>query len=271
MHLALQIRDSSPRSQKIIIWNTIVQHLYDQEASKHDFLVSNQHLTMRDDGTLDIQAQGNFKLAEFALGQMATHLNIPRDYVRRMAGSATGLLAHNINHWLQQTEAKRTVRTLGNNLRTYLSDRYKILDHLPLMQAISPSIMQNGLQIVSANISEEKLYLKAISPRLNGEVRRGMRCTGVVISNSEIGAGSLAVKPLIFRLVCTNGMVMDTATKRYHVGKRNEFEDFEEYISDEARIAEEKSLFLKLRDVIQGSLREEFFNAQLDKLHFYIL
>ncbi len=43
---------------------------------------------------------------------------------------------------------------------------------------------------------------------------------GFVISNSEVGLGSLRVEPLVFRFVCKNGMICkDYAQKRYHVGK----------------------------------------------------
>ena len=40
---------------------------------------------------------------------------------------------------------------------------------------------------------------------------------GVIISNSEVGLGAVSVQPLLYRLVCTNGMVVnDLGERRTH-------------------------------------------------------
>lgn len=247
--------------------NDIVQTLYAQEAERHDYLALTQDMQMSAEGKLILNRYGGFQLTEFALGQLAGHLEIPREYARRLWKDSPELLAENVNYWIKQKSSRRLVRTIGSQMRAFVSDRYKVLDNLPLLEAITPVFEEANLQIVSSDLSPEKFYLKAVSPQLRAEVKlNDVVQAGVVISNSEIGAGSLCVKPLIFRLVCTNGMVLDTAKRKHHVGRKNGHDNIEEYLSDETLQAENKALFLTLRDVIKGSLTDSFFMDQVNKL-----
>lgn len=243
--------------------------LYEQEGVKHDYLVGTSQMRMNDSGEIIIQnSGGNYNLSSHALGQVSTYLNIPRDYIHRMWKDSPKLLSQNVNHWLGQRQERRMVRTLGQDMRAFLSDRYKVMDNFPLLEMIMPVFEQHDLQIISSNLNEENMYIKALSPRLKSEVKVGDTVqAGLCISNSEVGAGSLSVKPLIYRLVCTNGMITDAAQRKYHIGRKlNEFESFNQYLTDETRKAEEKALFLGLRDVISGSLKESFFDSQVQKL-----
>ena len=44
---------------------------------------------------------------------------------------------------------------------------------------------------------------------------------GVMISNSEVGLGAVSIQPLVYRLVCTNGMIVnDMGERRHHVGRQ---------------------------------------------------
>ena len=42
-----------------------------------------------------------------------------------------------------------------------------------------------------------------------------------MISNSEVGLGAVSIQPLVYRLVCTNGMIVnDMGERRHHVGRQ---------------------------------------------------
>jgi hypothetical protein len=90
---------------------------------------------------------------------------------------------------------------------------------------------------------------------------------GFVISNSEVGLGSLKVEPLIYRLVCKNGLIVkDYAQKRYHVGKQIEGEDTAyEIYSDATLQADDNAFFLKVQDVVRTSVDEARFALAVDK------
>ena len=75
---------------------------------------------------------------------------------------------------------------------------------------------------MSCEVTESHLYLKVVNKKLKAEVGIGdVVQAGFVVSNSEVGLGSLKVEPLIYRLVCKNGLIVkDFAQKKYHVGRQ---------------------------------------------------
>jgi hypothetical protein len=83
--------------------------------------------------------------------------------------------------------------------------------------------MDLGLDIKYVNYDRDTLNITAVNPKIEGEVQEGdVVQSGVTITNSEIGNGSLIIQPFIYRLVCTNGMVAPRYLNRFyskHVGK----------------------------------------------------
>jgi hypothetical protein len=111
------------------------------------------------------------------------------------------------------------------------------------------------------------MYIKAVNPRLQTEVAPGdIVQAGVVISNSETGQGAVSVQPLVYRLICTNGMVVnDAAARRNHIGRAN-LSDNENYLlySDETLIADDRALLMKLQDTVKAAVNEASFGKVVD-------
>jgi hypothetical protein len=91
---------------------------------------------------------------------------------------------------------------------------------------------------------------------------------GIVVSNSEVGCGSLAVEQLIYRLVCKNGMVTGSVFRRRHIGRTWESGDdnVSELLSDETRRLDDAALWSKVRDVTTATMDEGFFQQTLNSL-----
>ena len=231
--------------------------------------VGDPHSVVKDP-LMRVGTKGDFSLRPTAHQQVATHLGIPWRYWERMTREAPFLLAANANHWFQQDDSKRMVRTLDNRARAFLSDRYRPLDHANLAQAVLPAFAEVGVDVVSCQVTEDRLYLKAVSPRLQGEVKRGdVVQGGVVVSNSETGRGSLRVESLLYRLICLNGMIASTAIRRTHLGRSTSDgigDDAREHWTGETHAASDHLLFLQVRDVTRGLLTEASFQRHLGKL-----
>ena len=181
---------------------------------------------------LRMNAKG--KLLEYSVGliahkQIASRLNIPYRYYQKMQQEQPALLDENVNTWLQETQERRMIRVLDGRVRAFLSNRYHRLDNLELCALVLPVIREmKGANIVSCEVTESHMYLKVINKRMKAEVTVGdVVQARFVVSNSEVGLGSLRVEPLVFRLVCKNGMICkDFSQKKYHVGRQvNESED----------------------------------------------
>lgn len=151
----------------------------------------------------------DYQVTEIAHRQIAERLNIPFKYYERMRTDFPMLLDANINGWLKLKSEKRMLRTLDGNLRAFLSNRYRRLDNLELVDHILPVIAQmKNCTIASCDITETHLYLKVINKSMKAEITKGdIVQAGFVVSNSEIGLGALKVEPLVYRLVCKNGMI----------------------------------------------------------------
>ncbi len=144
------------------------------------------------------------------------------------------------------------------------------MDNHDLAAAVLPILGEAGVTVESCDLTEKRLYIQAVNRKVLGEVKvGGTVAAGVIISNSEVGFGSLEISPLIFTLACTNGMVLrDGQMKRRHVGRRQggESEDIFELLSNEAKDADDRALFLKVRDLTKLALEEARFREQLQRL-----
>jgi hypothetical protein len=91
---------------------------------------------------------------------------------------------------------------------------------------------------------------------------------GFCISNSEIGLGAVKVEPLIYRLVCTNGMIsQDFSQKRYHVGPAasSETESYEIFADDTLK-ADDEAFFLKVRDTVRAAADVAKFSMIVERM-----
>ena len=202
-------------------------------------------------------------------GQLAQRVQIPQKYYDRMKDSAPDLLAVNLNHWFRANPEKRMVRTLDGRARAFLSDKYRPLDNFDLAEAALPMIKEFGCEVKSCEVTETRFYIKAVTEKIQAEVKVGdIVQAGIAITNSEVGAGSLKVEPLVYRLKCRNGMICaDYGMKKYHIGGigARDFEGAAEFFRTETRIADDKAFFLKVQDTVRGALDKVTFEQIVDK------
>jgi hypothetical protein len=246
---------------------SLAQELERQLDSKKDLIVPSaliRHATDEQGETRLVIEEGNspvhYGVTPLARRQLADKLKIPYAYFERMREDQPTLLDRNVNTWLQSEEDRRMLRTLDGQVRAVLSDRYRRLDNFDLAESVLPILQQlPEVRFESVELTETKMYLKCITPRLKYEMAPGdVVQAGVVISNSEVGQGTLSVQPLLFRLVCSNGLIVpDRSLRKTHVGRAlgGEDERIQVYQDDTLR-ADDKAFFLKVRDVVQAAVSE---------------
>ena len=200
--------------------------------------------------------------------QIGSFVGVPAKYYNRMRAEAPALLANNVNYWLRDNPSERMLRTLDGKARAFLSNRYRRLDHFDLLHAVMPVLSDlrddsgKGLEVISCDVTETKLYLKCVFPKIEAEVKKGDPVqSGIVISNSEIGQGALTVTPLIYRLACLNGMVTpDYGQRKHHVGRVSTSEEKTyELFTDETLEADDKAFWLKTRDIVKAAVTPDTF------------
>ena len=247
-----------------------------QRAARQDFVADTRHLVFStEDGKSRITFTTGNKLLEFGVNplahqQISARLGIPLKYYQRMQTEAPALLDENVNNWLQQSPERRMLRVMDGNVRAFLSDRYRRLDNLELCAAVLPIIRDmKGSVIESCEVTEAHLYLKVINRKMKAEVAvNDVVQAGFVISNSEVGLGHLTVEPLIYRLVCKNGMICkDFSQKKRHVGRQVESGDSAyELYSAETLAQDDKAFFMKVQDTVRCAADEAKFMLTVNKM-----
>lgn len=201
---------------------------------------------------------------------MADKLKIPFAYFERMRTEQAPLLDRNVDTWLHHEPELRMVRTLDGQARAFLSDRYRRLDNYDLCDHVLPMLLElPDARFESTELTATRLYLKVVTPRVNIEIQPGdIIQAGVVISNSEVGQGTLSVQPLVYRLICKNGLIAaDRAMRKTHVGRLSDA-SLEEVtmFKDDTLQAEDKAFFLKVRDVVEAAVSEATFHQIAEKM-----
>ena len=249
-----------------------------QNKAKKDYIGSAQALRLYEDGqTFEIGSMGKarqFGTTRLFHRQVASALGIPAKYYDLMQSRKPELLAQNVNAWFGDRENSYMIRTMdygaGRMASALLSDRYRRIDNMEIASAVLPLFAgSDQYEVVSSEVTENRLYLKIVNRRLEMAVVPGdIVQAGVMISNSEVGLGSVSVQPLVYRLVCTNGMVVnDMGERKNHVGRAAKAVDDSFHIySDETMEAEDKAFLLKLRDVTMAAIEESRFAQVVGRL-----
>jgi hypothetical protein len=214
--------------------------------------------------------QASYGITALARRQLAEKLKIPFAYFERMRTEQSALLDRNVNTWLQSENERRMIRTLDSNIRAVLSERYRRLDNFDLAEHVLPIL--HGLpsaKFESVQLTDTRMYLKVVTPRVTYEVAPGdVVQAGVVITNSEVGHGTLSVQPLVFRLVCKNGLIStDSTLRKTHVGRiLQNMEEAVVVFKDDTLQADDKAFFLKVRDVVKAAVSETTFRLIAEKM-----
>lgn len=266
---------------------TIVElatELQRQQESKRDFIAPVSKIEMRatdrGDVALVVGDKSSAPVNAIASGQIAEFTGIPKAYYDRMATSEPALLAANVNTWLiKKNGEKRMVRTLDGGVRAFLSDKYRTLENYDLAEAALPSISALGLEIMSCDVTERRLYIKAVDKRMFQDVPTGRKmgdgshvffdtvCPAVIFSNSEVGMGRLSIETGVYTKVCTNMAMIGANFKKTHLGARSEIsDDVYEYLSDRTRKLTDAAIWAQIGDVIKGAFDRAKFELVIAKL-----
>jgi hypothetical protein len=243
-----------------------------QLESKKDYIVPTSKMEMRyADERLQLifnneNETNRLMINNHAHGQIAARLQIPKKYYDRMLEDQPLLLCQNVNTWFNSEVENRMVRTLDGNVRAFLSDGYRRLDNYDLLTKVLPALREMDMQIHSCNLSEANLYLKVIFNELNTTNAKGEKVfSGITLSNSEVGSGSVKIEPMTWVEWCSNGAVWDKSLNKYHTGRRSNVIDDNSYelFSDATKQLTDDAFWNQVLDVVKASMDEVRFNNQI--------
>lgn len=268
-------------------FNDIVAQVRDRQARKYDIVAKSGDMSYDAQSNIMMAGEHAIKLTTHAHTQLASFLGVDRNYYMKLLDAAADksmreadrvavrdLLGANVNHWLKSAaklDNGAEMRSRVRMLRTYstqtptmhgraiVSNSFLRLDHEHILGALAPYAHDLGLSVLTCNVSPSRLYLKAASPRLKVEVKKGdVVQFGVSIANSEIGLGHCSATPFIYRLVCTNGLAIQESlgggSRTRHAGRRLQA-DGPAYVSSvNTQMKEIEARISRAKDAIDAAL-----------------
>jgi hypothetical protein len=272
--------------------NELAAEITRQAETKRDYVAStaDMKILVANSGETALELGGRYgellDIGHTAHEQIATQAGIPKPYYDRMLAEKPQLLADNVNTWFAEKPTKRMLRTLDGKARALLSDKYRPLDNYELLEAALPALQSANLEIVSAEVTERRMFVKAVDPSIKRFIPGGHRLgdgshvafkvpSGEIVpalnfGNSEIGYGTLSVTRGWLDHGCTNlaylSMREHGLTKR-HVGARLDVGDeLYKLLTNEAREATDRAVWLQFRDAIKSAISAEGFDSLVETL-----
>ncbi len=212
-----------------------------------------------------IGSENLYSISEPCHAQIAEKLEIPLKYYHRMEATAPALLALNVNAWLERSEKDFFIRGLGDTLRAFLSDRYRVIDHQDVLMCALNELQSHEAEVEDCYLSEIEMNIKVKSQKLRDFVRHkdDLIMGGIFITNSETGHKALRIEPRMFRVKCSNGMIVEElVTREIHIGNGDKFADEIIYLSLRRSIRELFSRFGEIVLMMRESTEAKIRNPQ---------
>jgi len=201
-------------------FDRVVEIVEIDDRNKSDRTTQLSALRMNSVGKVEYRNSGTeqMSLGDYAMGQAFNRIGIPVQYGKKLFEERPDLVAEQFNHWTQKEEREVLLRMRTGDdgssfIRGFLSDRYSILDNNDVILAMREVVQElPEYEIHSFYLDDKRTHLRMTFPGLSsiiGQTLEGqpdILRLGIDIDNSEVGASSLRVVPMVYRLVCTNGL-----------------------------------------------------------------
>jgi len=194
-----------------------------------------------------------------ALSQICQRVNLPWRFalgLQEVERESWGLplLAHNLNELYARQGNRFLIRSYDDQVRGFLSDRYRRLDSRPLVEAFAGACQKVGAVPIQGYATDTKVALKAMLPVIFEPAPNEVIALYIYWGNSDYGNGAHELKVGILRLWCTNYAIMDDVLRQVHLGKR---------LSDDLTWSQRtydydtKTMASAIEDVVSQTLSEE--------------
>jgi len=205
---------------KLMEISEAIDVLRDREKRFYDLELPVSEIWMNPDGKMRV---GSFlpevRLQEQALTTLANRIGVQAGYLRRCTDDLIDLRAENVNRWLRKLPQDKQclIRMDGCECRAILSTSYVPVSNLELLerfQEYAPDMNGNTKVNLELDPTAMACQIHWTDPDHTVELLTpgDVSHLGVHIGNSEVGFRSVEIAAFMFRLVCTNGMVVAEKT-----------------------------------------------------------
>tara|TARA_Y100000590_G_scaffold419755_1_gene521771 strand:- start:3101 stop:4201 length:1101 start_codon:yes stop_codon:yes gene_type:complete len=158
-------------------------------------------------------------LNSFSFRQLCRKLKSPAKYMMQLPGNISKQALDYFKGALQDTDLSLKVkwRESGNHpdggfhyVRGIVSPSTPLIANSSLISAMTEAVDTHGMRVWKAHFRDHDFHAKLIwgdDVNIGTEANPDNVNIGIHIGNSEVGARHTEIQMMIFRLVCTNGMI----------------------------------------------------------------
>lgn len=222
--------------------------------------------------------------------QISEKLGIPKRYYDKMNVSEhLHILDSNVTYWMHQSKSNYMLRAFVDKeeqigvVRALLSDRFRAIDNYDILLAVLAAIKESGINIQidpnGCDITDKRMYARFVCPEIEinaPELLKNYKSpiggsghgivSGFVITNSEVGFGTLSISPRAKILACSNGLV--TTKEKFsqvHLGGKIEQYSSIQW-SDETKQKNLELIIAQIKDYIIRFCSAEFLGESIAKI-----
>lgn len=243
-----------------------------QENQPEDYIVPAKRMVFKElDGHIRMTTKkgDGYGLHDHAIRQVTQRSNIPWKFAEGLMGMQDGeedrwgarLLGHNLNEIYGRDDKNYLVRTVHEEVRGFLSDRFRRLDSAPVVEAFVKQTMEYGAVPVQARCLDTKFFIKSVLPGVFEPVDGEFVALGITLHNSDYGDGALSMKTFILRLICANGMFGEDLFRKIHLGSRLSVDSLK--FSQRTYELDTQTIVSATGDVVKAALEPEKVHAHL--------
>lgn len=178
--------------------------------------------------TINIKLTGlkeEYDLHPHALMQSTLRAGIPNatkfiELMKSHKEVGIDLLAHNLTTLFKQSDKTNLIRTVKDEVRGVLSDRFKRMDARPLLESFVRGCEAIGARPIEGFVEDTRVILRAVLPIVFEPVDNEVMLFGYEWRTSDFGHGAHCMNMWTKRLWCTNHAILDECLKQIHLGKR---------------------------------------------------
>lgn len=254
-------------------------------AAKEDLIANTKAVALVPftDGRIDLTVgDKQYGINKIGHAQLAEAAGIPKAYYDKMLAEQPKLLTDNVNTWFKSIDEPRLFRTLDKKVRAVRSDKFRTdLEYEDLANEILPVLLELDVAIMSFQLTETRMYIKAVDKRVERELQAiggnfgdkqhnivRMLSPAITISDSEVGFGSASVRGGVYDGFCSNLATFgERSVRKYHVGARHSLGD-EVYsmLSNDTKQKTAVATIAQLRDVVKVAFDKAKFDSLCDKI-----
>lgn len=175
----------------------------------------------------DIGDTRKCEMSHFALSQFGTKIGVPANYLEKCVKRGRADIAqYNVNSWLQDYGKPLFIREYRNEMgvdtvRGVLSDKYAVCDTPCIIEGIDKVLDLDNFKVKGHFLSPERFHLR-LAERNRMEVSGEDLFGGISIDSSAVGRSTLSVRFIVYKQVCSNGMIVSRGStqlfKQKHIG-----------------------------------------------------